>query len=83
MVLRSLTFAGLILTARSCAPYPPIPPEDPCASDKLVCATFKSDPELTFCGYAVTDDAGDERMTNCPRQTYYVGPDGGKHFVRP
>ena len=81
--MRLLTFAGLNLPAPACASYPPIPPEDPCASDKLVCTTFASDPELTFCGYTVSDDAGDERMTNCPRQTYYTGADGGKHFVRP
>jgi hypothetical protein len=81
--MRSLTFAALVF-ASGCAPYPPIPPEDPCASDKLVCTTFASDPPgLTFCGYTVADDAGDERITNCPRQTYYPGPDGGKHFVRP
>jgi hypothetical protein len=49
-----------------------------------VCTTFASDPPgLTFCGYSVADDAGDERIANCPRQTYYPGPDGGKHFVRP
>jgi hypothetical protein len=79
--MRPATFAALALAVvGACAPYPPIQPEDPCASDKLVCGTYPTDPKITFCGYRDTDDAGDERMVNCPRQTHYTDADGGKHF---
>ena len=75
--MRSLMFAALVF-ASGCAPYPPIPPEDPCASDKLVCTTFASDPPgLTFCGYSVADDAGDERIANCPGRPITPVPTAG------
>jgi hypothetical protein len=78
--MRSLAFVSLSLAVGACAPYPPIPPEDPCASDKLVCGEYMTEPKLTFCGYATTDDAGDRRVVNCPRQTHYFDADGGRHY---
>ena len=78
--MRSLAFVAPILAICGCAQYPPIPAEDPCVSDKLVCGEYMTDPKLTLCGYRDTDDAGNERFVNCPRQTHYFDADGGKHF---
>jgi hypothetical protein len=80
--MRSLPAAAMALTV-GCAPYPPIPPGDPCVSEKLTCNTVPTDPGFTFCGYTATNDAGDERVVGCPRQAYYFAADGGKHYLKP
>jgi hypothetical protein len=62
--MRLLTLA-VFSVALGCATYPPIPAEDPCASDKLVCTSYMSDPKITACGYTDTDDVA--RRERCPR----------------